>query len=149
MIACNSSIASGFLLAATNCSTNFNCNRIRSDPLGAASICSRNEVRLSGEALFSFAAAVDVSLAGSSLGLPPGFSVAWLPVDSACFLRSVSTPSVGSMELLLEGSTAWLAFVWLVGSPGFALASTRRGRDFLAVDDELDACLGFFLLEFP
>lgn len=54
------------------------------------------------------------------------------------------------MEFWLEGSTKLGEVGWSVvdgeGSPG-DLEIARRARDLLAVDDEVDACLGFFFLE--
>ncbi len=87
---------------------------------------------------------------GFSLDLSPGFSVALVPVVSAGSSSALAAATVGLTELSLDGSTALGAVGWSVvdgaGSPD-ELATTRRPRDLLAADEELDACLGLFFPE--
>lgn len=88
--------------------------------------------------------------AGFSLDLSPGLSIALVPVVSAGSSPALVVATVGLMEFWLEGSTKLGEVGWSVvdgeGSPG-DLEIARRARDLLAVDDEVDACLGFFFLE--
>ena len=74
---------------------------------------------------------------GFSADLSGRFSVAPGPVVS---VGSPSALVVGLMELSVEGSAALGAFGWPVADgvgSGDELATTLRGRDLLAADEEL------------
>src|SRR5258705_11564226 len=149
MIAHNSLVASVFFPAATNCSASFNCKRTRSDPLGVASISSRNDVRLSGEALLPFVSAACVS-GSASAGLSPDLSAGSLtllstglpgssPVFAAAGLIEFSLGDLTTLETggCSEGGGAC--------SPDLAL--TLRARNLPAAGVEFETCLGFFLID--
>jgi len=84
--------------------------------------------------------------AGSGFASAGDFSVALEPAVS------VGSPSAlaGLMDFSVEGSATLGAFGWSVADgvgSGDELATTLRGRDLLAADEELDGCWGSFFLE--